>query len=309
MTIVVTGASGFIGTHLVHGLLARGEVVIGLDRRPPTVVHEGYIHLTADLASPGDDALEVLRAAYGVVHLAARAGVREHGPEVEHRRHLDNVVAAEQVLASVPHDVPLLVTSSSSVYGGARRGRPSRETDRPRPHGGYARTKVAVEARCAARAAAGGCVTVARPFTVVGEGQRPDMALSRWIADARAGRPLTVFGGLDRCRDVTDVRCVVRALITLLDRSPVTTVNIGTGTAHTLGELTTAVRRVVAEVPVEVRPRPVAEPDATLADVHRGRAVFGFVPSTDVIDVVRRAATAIAAPLVSSGDSRSAVRQ
>lgn len=309
MTIVVTGASGFIGTHLVHGLLGRGEVVIGLDRRPPTAVHVRYVHLITDLAQPGDDAIDALRAAHGVVHLAARAGVREQGPEVERRRYFDNVVTAEQVLAAVPGDVPLLVTSSSSVYGGVRHGRPSQETDRLRPQGGYARTKVAVEARCAARAAAGGCVTVARPFTVVGEGQRPDMALSRWIADARAGRPQVVFGGLDRCRDITDVRCVVRALITLLDRSPVRAVNIGTGIAHTLGELTTAVRRVVAAVPVEVRPLPVAEPDETLADVRRGRAAFGFVPSTDVLGVVRRMAAASDLPLAPSGDSRFAVRR
>ncbi len=291
MTVVVTGASGFIGCHVVRALLARGEHVVGLDRRPSPIVHQQFVELATDLSTPGRDAIEALRAAQGVVHLAARPGVREQGHGIDRRRYLDNVVATEQVLAVVPADVPLIVTSSSSVYGGAVDGRPSAETDRLRPRGGYARTKVEVEARCAARAASGGSVTVARPFTVVGEGQRPDMALARWIANARAGRPLVVFGGLDRRRDVTDVRDVVRALLALLDRAPVTKVNIGTGRAHTLGELTSAVRRVVAAVPVEVMPLPVAEPDETLADTRHGLATYGFVPSTDLVDdIVRRAA-------------------
>jgi nucleoside-diphosphate-sugar epimerase len=203
---------------------------------------------------------------------------------------MDNVVATEQVLAAVPRPIPVVVASSSSVYGGSRRGRPSHEDDRLRPRGGYARSKVAVEQRCAARAAAGGVVTVVRPFTVVGDGQRPDMALARWIADARAGGPLVVYGGLNRRRDLTDVRDVVRALVELIDRAVCTTVNIGSGVGHSLAQLTAAVRAVVAPVPVEVVPLPVSEPAETLADTRRGELTFGFVPTTDVRDVVRRAA-------------------
>jgi nucleoside-diphosphate-sugar epimerase len=290
MTVVVTGSSGFIGSQVVRALLARGERVVALDRRLPALLDEQLTALVVDLSSPCAEALDALRGAAGVVHLAGRPGVRDRGPGVARRRHLDNVVATERVLAAVPASVPLVVTSSSSVYGGSRQGRPSREDDPLRPSGGYARSKAEAEARCAARRAAGGCVSVARPFTVVGEGQRADMALARWIADARQGRPLTVYGSLARRRDVTDVRDVVRALVALLDRGACTTVNIGTGAAPTLGHLTDAVCRVVAPVPVEVVPVAVAEPDETRADTRRGLAAFGFVPSTDVLDVVRRAA-------------------
>jgi len=116
------------------------------------------------------------------------------------------------------------------------------------------------------------------------------MAMARWIADARVGRPLLVYGALSRARDVTDVRDVVRAILVLLERGTCTTVNVGTGVARSLGDLAAAVRHVVAPVPVEVVPLPAREPDETRADTVRALATFGFVPSTDPIDVARRMA-------------------
>src|SRR5918994_165350 len=143
-------------------------------------------------------------------------------------------------LAGVPRGTPLVVTSSSSVYGGAA-GRPSHEDDPLRPLGGYARSKAAVERLCARRLAAGGLVTVARPFTVAGEGQRPDMALARWIAAVRARRPVPVLCSPGRTRDVTDVRDVVRALRLAAERRVAGPLNVGTGRPRTLAELAAAV--------------------------------------------------------------------
>jgi nucleoside-diphosphate-sugar epimerase len=98
------------------------------------------------------------------------------------------VLAAERVLQRVPDHVPVVVTSSSAVYGGSRDGRACHEDDPLRPVGGYARSKAALEARCHARAARGGLVTVA------GERQRPDMAIAQWIQAVRAGRPMRILG-------------------------------------------------------------------------------------------------------------------
>ena len=97
------------------------------------------------------------------------------------------------VASAVALAVPLLVTSSSSVYGGARCDRPGGEGDRLAPRGEYATSKVATEERCATRAARGGLVCVARPFTVAGKGQRSDMALARWLEAGRRGAPLVVY--------------------------------------------------------------------------------------------------------------------
>jgi nucleoside-diphosphate-sugar epimerase len=300
--VVVTGSAGFIGTHLVRALARAGAAVIGIDRRAAPPGAPGAHH-RLDLGT--DDARvtlgELLSEADAVFHLAARPGVRGHGAPLERARWRDNVDAGQHVVALTPAHVPLVVTSSSSVYGGARRChgrlRASREDDVLAPLGGYARTKVALEAICARRAAAGGVVAVARPFTVAGEGQRSDMALSQWLDDAARGRPVRVLGSLTRCRDVTDVHDVVRGLLALAVRGETTTVNLGTGSPVTLGDLVDEVATVVARpIRVVVAPAGAEEPPATRAHTQRCRAVCGFVPRTDLTSLVRRQRVLDASP-------------
>lgn len=287
MVAVVTGAAGFIGRTLVRALAERGEVV-GVDRLPQPPV-PGLTRITADLLDGDPAVLGALAGADAVHHLAGCPDVRDRRCDVAHRRYRDNVLATAAVLAAVPPDTALVVTSSSSVYGGARGGRPSRESDRLRPRGGYARSKVLVEQLCAQRARAGGRVTVVRPFTVAGEGQRPGMALARWITAARAGEPLTLLGSPERTRDLTDVRQVAAALIDLASSEPRDTVNLGTGVGRSLGELVDAVARALG-VPVRTVVTP-AHPDEvghTLADTRVLRGVIGWVPSTDPDALVAR---------------------
>jgi nucleoside-diphosphate-sugar epimerase len=288
VSVVVTGAAGFIGRALTRRLADAGHRVVAVDRtwqpgRPGVTV------LTADLLD-GDPLVEVaLREAEAVVHLAGCSGVRDTTPGVDRARHRDNVEATRVVTGLVPPEVPLLVASSSSVYGGARLGRASRESDPLRPRGGYARSKVGTEQVCARRLAGGGHVLVVRPFTVVGEGQRADMALSRWAAAARDGRPLRVFGSLARTRDFTCVREVTRGLQGLLHGGGTGVVNLGTGAPRTLADLVDALAGALA-VDIEVRVEPAADrevPD-TWADVRRLEALTGFRPRTDLHDVVRR---------------------
>ena len=166
----------------------------------------------ADAAGRRPDLVAVLCSATAVIHLAGAGGVRSDVPAVARRRRRDNVLAARSVLALTPPRVPVIVTSSSSVYGGCQPPHRNHEDDRLRPRGGYATSKVAVEQECQRRAASGGLVTVVRPFTVIGAGQRADMALSQWVAQALDGQPLTVFGAIDRTRDLTDAADAARAL-------------------------------------------------------------------------------------------------
>jgi nucleoside-diphosphate-sugar epimerase len=288
MSTVVTGAAGFIGRMAVRRLLARGEHVIAVDRewQPPA---PGMTVLTDDLTGAGDRIRSALAAADRVLHLAGCPGVRDTGPDVDARRRRDNVDATAAVLAAVPARTPVVVTSSSSVYGGTSGGRPSAEDAPLRPHGGYARSKVAVERLCRRRAERGGLVCVVRPFTVAGEGQRSDMALARWIAAARTGRPLRILGSWERTRDVTDVRDVADALVQLADLGVTATVNVGTGAGHTLREMVTAVATVLGvDPPTSVRPAHPAEAIDTLADTRRLRRLLGWVPRTDLVDLVAR---------------------
>ncbi|MGH3344724.1 MAG: NAD-dependent epimerase/dehydratase family protein [Carbonactinosporaceae bacterium] len=288
MTAVVTGAAGFIGSVLVRTLLQAGEHVVAVDREPVRAA-PGLTVLTADLLDRDDRVRAALKSADAVFHLAGCPGVRDRGRDVRRRRRRDNTRAAAAVLAVVPPRTPLVVTSSSSVYGGSRHGRPCAETDAVSPRGGYARSKLAVERLCHARLASRGTVTVVRPFTVAGEGQRPDMALARWIAAARSGHPLQILGSPGRTRDVTDVRDLARVLCCLATREVAGVVNVGTGVGRTLREMAVAVADVVGvEVTTCIRPASPCEASDTLADTRRLRRLAGFVPETDLREVVAR---------------------
>jgi nucleoside-diphosphate-sugar epimerase len=292
VTVVVTGATGFLGSAVVRELLDDGVDVVAVDRRPGTRPAGARV-LTADLLDADRRVEAALVEAEAVIHLAGCPGVRDDRPDVDRWRWRDNVIATERVLSTVPASVPLVVASSSSVYGGSRGLRPSREDDPLRPIGGYARSKVAVEALCAAAVHAGARVITARPFTVAGEGQRADMALSRWIAAARAGRPVQVYGSTARRRDVTDVRQVARALVALARLGVPGPVNVGTGVGHSLAEMLEAVASAVGVGPaVELLPASAEEVSATLADTTRLRSLVGWAPSTDLAALVRRQAMA-----------------
>jgi nucleoside-diphosphate-sugar epimerase len=288
MSVVVTGSAGFIGRALTRHLARSGHHVVAVDRahqpEEPDVTT-----LTADLLD-GDPHVEAaLREADAVVHLAGCSGVRDTSPGVDARRIRDNVDATRVVASRVPSDVPLLVASSSSVYGGARFGRASRESDPLHPRGGYATSKAGTEQVCADRAAARGHVLVVRPFTVVGEGQRPDMALARWAVAATAGDPLRVFGSLDRTRDFTCIREVVRGLCALLGSGASGVVNLGSGAPRTLRELVHALGSALG-VGIDVRVEKAASYEVadTWADTRRLTALIGMRPHTDLHDVVRR---------------------
>lgn len=292
---LVTGAAGFIGGHLVAELRASGCQVMAVDRRPSPGVER------LDLADPADlpRLAELCRRADAVVHLAGRPGVRERGPQARAARRRDNVLATARLLEVVPKAVPVVVASSSSVYGSCVG--PSREGDPLRPLGDYGRSKLEAEMLCVACREAGWAVTVVRPFTVVGERQRPDMALARWIEAARTGRPIRVFGSLERRRDLTDVRDVVLGIRRVIETGFVGTVNLGSGRPIRLGEMVETVMEVVgSRPPVVVEPGSAVEADFTWADTSLCEAELGFVPSLDLPSVVRRQAEACRPVAVSS---------
>ncbi|MBY5161727.1 NAD-dependent epimerase/dehydratase family protein [Salsipaludibacter albus] len=291
--LLVTGAAGFIGRHVVAAATADGWEVVGLDRRrwaagpaEHAVVADLHDAVTRPLLTEVD----------AVVHLAGAPGVRDDRPDVARRRWSDNVGATAVVAEGLPRDRPLLVASSSSVYGGAGRvgrHRPCHEDEPLAPRGGYARSKVAVEQVLARTRTGPGPTVVVRPFTVAGEGQRPDMALARWLAAARAGQPIEVFGSLDRRRDVTDVREVAAAMLRLLDGGHHGTFNLGSGTTHSLGDHVDAVAAVVGRRPeVRVVASHRREVATTWADTTRLETAVGGLAATSLVDLVARQATA-----------------
>lgn len=287
--VVVTGAAGFIGRHVVADRVAAGWEVVGVDRRPwrPDPAE------TVVVADVRDEALvPLLGATDAVVHLAGAAGIRSRGADVARRRWDDNVLATAVVAERAAASASVVLASSSSVYGGAgpvAAWTPCREDNRLHPRGGYARSKQVAE-RLARRARTGcGPTSIVRPFTVAGEGQRPDMALATWLVAAREGRPIRVLGGLDRRRDVSDVREVAAAIGRLLDGGHDGTFNLGSGVSHTLGDHLAAVRDVTGRDPlVKVVAAPAREVATTCADTTRLARAVGSLRATSLRDLVAR---------------------
>jgi len=228
MKVLVTGAAGFIGSHLTSALVAAGHEVVALDvftdyydvaLKEANVAASGVEVRRVDLRS---DDLDPLFADRDVVfHLAAQPGVRLSWAEGFAVYDAHNVMALQRVLEAVAAagrerggaGPRLVFASSSSVYGNADRY-PCTEWDAPRPHSPYGVTKLAGEHLCAAYAENFGVQSVAlRYFTVYGPRQRPDMAFNRMCAAVLAGTEFPLFGDGSQIRDFTFVADVVAATI------------------------------------------------------------------------------------------------
>jgi nucleoside-diphosphate-sugar epimerase len=289
--VLVSGAAGFIGSHLVDRLLAEGHEVVGVDaftgyyarwRKERNLVsalgQKGFRLVEGDLTRMALDGL--LRGADHVVHLAGEPGVRRSwGPNFP--KYLErNVGSTERLLeAALRSGVERFVyTSSSSVYG-SDRGGPVREDDPRQPASPYALSKLAAEELVGLYAREKGVpATVLRYFTVYGPRQRPEMGLSQFIRAASEGRPVEIFGDGTQKRDMTYVGDAVDATVAALV-APCGVYNVGGGTRATVDEMLDAVGRVTG-LPVEARYGPAAPGDvlSTWADSGRAARSLGYRP-------------------------------
>ncbi len=283
---VVTGAAGFIGSHLVDALLARGDDVVAVDSftdyYDPARKEDNAQAFEVERLDLADDTLE-LDGVRGVFHLAAQAGVR---PSFQHfdlylRR---NVLATQRLLESaVAAGTRVVFASSSSVYGDADRY-PTSEDAGLHPISPYGITKLAAEQLVAAYPVD---AVVLRYFTVYGPRQRPDMGFSLLIDALLEDREFELFG--DPSRSFTFVGDVVEATIAAMERAPAGAVyNVGGGEEATLREAIAALERVSGRT-ARIRQGDRARGDArrTAADVSRIRDSSGWTPTTSLEDGLR----------------------
>ncbi len=291
--VVVTGAAGFIGSHLVEALRRDGVNVVGIDRKSSWAADEiapsaelGSLHaIRADLVSA--DLSACLDNAETVFHLAALPGVRPSWTQFPEYLHC-NVLATQRLMdACVRAGVPRVVmASSSSVYGGAE-GTMS-EDDLPRPLSPYGVTKLAAERLALAFAARGDAalsVSALRFFTVYGPGQRPDMFIGRVIRATLENKPIEIYGDGTQVRDFVHVSDIVRAL-TLAGTDPEqgsSVLNIGTGQAVSMNEVLALTGELSGRTPdARYGPARIGDVGATLADVERARQRLGFTARKDL---------------------------
>jgi UDP-glucuronate 4-epimerase len=289
MRFVVTGAAGFIGSHLAEELFAQGHDVVAIDcftdYYDPALKEDNAaafdvarLDLAADeLALDGFD---------GVFHLAGQPGVRSFGAAFDDyvRR---NLVATQRVFESAARSgVRVVFASSSSVYGDAERY-PTPEDARPSPISPYGITKLGCEQLAYAYAKGFGLeVVVLRYFTVYGPRQRPDMALARVVDALTRGASFELYGDGLQSRSFTYVADVVAATITAMERAPVGALyNVGGGVEATMRDAIATLERVSGRT-LDVVERPAAAGDVrrTAADTGRIERELGWRAQTALTD-------------------------
>ena len=295
MRAVVTGAAGFIGSHLSQHLLDKGDEVLGIDcltdyydpRRKernlaPLRNRPGFVECRLDLATAP---LEMLFEKADVIyHLAGQPGVRASWGE-DFKPYLSrNILATQRVLeaARATKVYKVVYASSSSVYGDAE-SYPTTEDMTPRPVSPYGMTKLAAEHLCEIYRTTSGVPTVSlRLFTVYGPRQRPDMAFPRLVEAALSGDPFLLYGDGTQSRDFTYVWDVVTAMRQAA-LSPWTGVaNIGGGSRTTMLEVIEKVQALAGPVHLVRLPSQRGDVKHTAADTTVARKGFGYHPRTSL---------------------------
>jgi UDP-glucose 4-epimerase len=291
VNVVVTGAAGFIGSHVAESLLADGHQVTGVDcftdyyPRPMKEANLERLRASSrfrlvEARLQDADLARLLEGAEHVYHLAAQAGVRaswgrEFGLYTDH-----NVLATQRLLeAALAAGRPTVVyASSSSVYGDAP-PLPLREDGPCHPVSPYGVTKLAGEHLAVLYHRNHGLPTVSlRFFTVYGPRQRPDMAFHRFLKAARDGTTVPVFGDGRQTRDFTYVADIVTAVRAApLSGRPGSVYNVGGGERIALNDVLRLVETLTAR-PLRIQRQETQKGDMrdTFADTAAARRDLGF---------------------------------
>ena len=301
MRFVVTGAAGFIGSHLVEALQATGHEVVAVDSftdyYDPALKEENSATFDVSRLDLALDEL-ALDGFDGVFHLAGQPGVRQSFTDFE--LYVErNALASQKIFERAARSgVRVVFASSSSVYGDAERY-PTPEDLAPRPISPYGITKLACEHLAYAYRLD---AVVLRYFTVYGPRQRPDMAFARVVDALARGASFELYGDGLQSRSFTFVADVVAATIAAMERGTAGAVyNVGGGTEATMRDAI-ATLETVSGRKLELVERPAAAGDVrrTAADTQRIEGDLGWRATTGLEDGLRAqwewASVRVAAP-------------
>ena len=299
MRALVTGAAGFIGSHILERCAERGWLVTGVDsfddyydaglkRRNVTSVRARFPGIdVSEVNLATDDLGPLLETVDVVFHQAGQPGVRSSWGRSFDTYVSNNVLATQRLLEACKESSisRLVYASSSSVYGDALTY-PTLEDDVPRPQSPYGVSKLAGEHLCSLYARNHGLPAVSlRYFTVYGPRQRPDMATQRLIRSALYGEEFQLFGDGAKVRDFTFVADVVEANFAAALR-PVesgSVFNIAGGAACTVSELVGLVEATVGASPNIVHVKSVpGDVDRTGGSTARAETHLDWYPQIDL---------------------------
>ena len=305
-SVLITGAAGFIGSHLAERLLERGDRVVGVDNfntyydpavkrrnietalanasyalHEMDICDEARVHEVFDKERPDV-----------VVHLAARAGVRPSlaDPNLYHRV---NVIGSQHILDACREFEPshLVFASSSSVYGGCTEVPFDEENPVSRPISPYAATKRMNELQAHVYSHLYGVnITMLRFFTVYGPRQRPDMAIHKFTRLIDAGESVPMFGDGSTARDYTYIDDILDGLTRAVD-TPLRyeIVNLGESRTTELRDLIDLIAKHAGK-PAKIEQMPLQPGDVTItyANIDKARRLLGYNPQFDMDEGIRR---------------------
>ena len=306
--ILVTGAAGFIGSHLVEALTRRGDQVVGIDNfdgfYPRTMKERNLREMgcPAGFQFHEQDMLDVpalegrLTPETVVVHLAAKAGVRPSLADPVAYTHA-NVTGTATVLEAARRAgvARIVFGSSSSVYGDNTPAPFREDAASTEPVSVYAATKRAAELLLSSVASIYGFRSAAlRFFTVYGPRQRPDLAIHAFARRMAGGEPITLFGDGTQARDYTycdDIVAGVCAAIDWTAAAPIgmETFNLGGNRSVRTGDMVAEISRALGLEPKVVwGPMQPGDVQQTAADLTKSGRVLGYAPATPFPEGIRR---------------------
>jgi UDP-glucuronate 4-epimerase len=300
MRCVVTGAAGFIGSHLCERLLSDGHDVVGLDSFNPYYPRQikernlarlreeprfGFVEADLRTVELGP----LLEGVQVVLHQAAMAGLQRSWTDFE--EYMTCNVLATQRLIEAAHQAGVgrfVHASTSSVYGRKALGD---EDSLPRPVSPYGATKLCAERLALAYQESFGLpVVVLRYFSVYGPRQRPDMAYNIFIRSILNGEPFTIYGDGSQSRSNTYIADAVQATILAIERGHVGGVyNVGGGEVRDLNSVIASIERLTGQrARIERRPARPGDQLHTRANIARAREELGYEPTTPLDEGLRR---------------------
>ncbi|GAK61037.1 NAD-dependent epimerase/dehydratase [Candidatus Vecturithrix granuli] len=303
MKCLVTGAAGFLGSHISERLIGMGAEVIGIDcfidYYPRALKEKNLEYLrTQDKFTFLEESLlrvnlvELLNGVEYIFHQAAQAGVRASwGKDFE--IYTENNIKATQYLleACKSHSIKRLVyASSSSVYGDVKEF-PMRESMYPQPISPYGVSKLAAEHLCYLYWKNFSVPTVSlRYFTVYGPRQRPDMAFNKFIKALLAGGVIRIYGDGEQTRDFTFYSDAVQANIAAMTAGQLGGVyNIGGGSRVTVNHVLMLLETITGITPkVAYEGGQKGDVRHTYADTSRAKLDLGYEPQVDIEEGLRQ---------------------
>lgn len=306
MKILVTGAAGFIGSHLCEKLLVDGNSVVGFDNFDPfyeraikennlrtSISNESFNLVEGDIRDT--DSVTNLFNEHTfelVVHLAAKAGVRPSikDPTAYYRV---NVLGTLNILEMMKKNniKRLVFASSSSVYGNSP-DVPYKETMNVNsPISPYAATKIAAELLCYNyRHLYNISATCLRFFTVYGPRQRPEMAIAKFVKKAYDGNLISIYGDGSSLRDFTYIEDIIQGVVVSIERDlGFEIINIGESETINLNSLLELIEELTGcELKTEHIPMQEGDVDKTFANIDKAKKLLDYAPTTPVREGIKQ---------------------